>query len=359
MSEAEKPDDVCLVAFGARTPVGLNVLSAAAAVRAGIAGFGEHPYMADRFGKAMIVAMDPGIGEEIEGPDRLGSLLLAALTEVAAALEGKVPPNTPLPMILSLPPARPEADGGLAKLLTDRLLRDAPAAVKPASVGTFQVGHGGGLLALEDACRRLKSGACELCLVAGVDSWLADETLEALDEAEQLKSEKHPWGFIPGEAAGAFVVATRRAADRMKLDILGTVTATGVAREEHLIHTDTVCVGRGLTEAMRKALKPLESSGEKVDQTYCDFNGQPYRSHEFGYTVTRVNRQFVNSTDFEAPADCWGDVRAATGPLLLMLAAVAGRKGYSHGARILVWSSSDGGERAAALVRVPAVSQEA
>ena len=359
MSDPAKPDDVCLVAFGARTPLGLSVLPAAAAIRAGIAAFGEHPYMTDKFGKPMIVARDPGIGEEIEGPDRLWSLLYAALSEAAAALEGKIRPNTPIPMILALPPAPQGTDGGLAKFLTNLLVRDGPAPLKPASVGTFQAGHGGGLLALDDAVRRLRSGACELCLVAGVDSYMDPGTLEDLDESDQLKCEKRPWGFIPGEAAGVIVVSLRRAAEKMGLDVLGTVTGIGVAREESLIHTDKVCLGRGLTEAMKQALRPLESSGEKVDHTYCDFNGQPYRSHEFGYSVTRVTRQFVNSTDFSTPADCWGDVRAATGPLLLMLAAVAGRKGYARGPRILVWSSSDGGERAAALVRIPVVSQEA
>jgi len=357
MSEAPKPDDVCLVAFGARTPVGLSALPAAAAVRAGIAAFAEHPAMDDRFGKPMIVARDPDIGEEIKWPERLWSLLMSAITEVASSLQGKVPPTTTMPWILSLPPARSGGDT-LAKSIAERLTREAPAPVKPASVGTFQVGHGGGLLALEDASKRLRSGAVELCLVAGVDSWLDDDALEALDVAEQLKSEKNLWGFIPGEAAGAFVVATRRAAERLRLEIFGTVTGIGRAREENLIHTDTVCVGRGLSEAILQALQPLERGGEKVDQAYCDFNGQPYRSHEFGYAVPRVTRRFVDSTDFEAPADCWGDVRAATGPLLLMLAAVSGRKGYARGPRILVWTSSDGGERAAALVKVPVVSQE-
>jgi len=194
--------------------------------------------------------------------------------------------------------------------------------------------------------------------VAGVDSYLADDTLEELDATEQLKSARHPWGFIPGEAAGAFVAATRRSAEKLGLDIRGTVAGTGVGREECVIHSDRTCLGRGLTDALQKALRPLEGSGEKVHQTYCDFNGQPYRSHEFGYTVTRVARAFVDSSDFTAPADCWGDVGAATGPLLLMLAAVAGRKGYARGPRVLAWTSSDGGERAAALLRIDVRSRE-
>ena len=358
MSDPARPDDACLVAFGARTPVGSSALPTAAAVRAGISAFAQHPALADKHGKPMIVARDTTIARESTWPERLWSLLYSAVAEVASSLEKKIPPATPVPWILSLPPARSVADGVLAKQLADRFVREAPAPLKPASVGTFQVGHGGGILALDDAVRRLKSGACELCLVGGVDSYYDDDLLEELDDTDQLKSEKRPWGFIPGEGAGVLVVATRRAAEKMGLDIYGTVSGIGRAREENLIHTDTVCVGRGLTEAIQLALQPLEKSNEKIDQTYCDFNGQPYRADEFGYTATRVNKRIANSSDFEAPADCWGDVRAATAPLLLMLAAVSARKGYAKGPRVLVWTSSDGGDRAAAVVNLP-VTQEA
>ena len=56
-------------------------------------------------------------------------------------------------------------------------------------------------------------------------------------------------------------------------------------------------------------------------------------------------------TDFLAPADCWGDVGAAGLPLHLLLAASACRKGHAKGPLTLLWGSSDGGGRGAAVIR--------
>jgi hypothetical protein len=58
---AERKSTICIVGVGAVTAVGLTAPSAAAAVRAGIAGFGEHPFMIDRQGEPMIVAAVPNL----------------------------------------------------------------------------------------------------------------------------------------------------------------------------------------------------------------------------------------------------------------------------------------------------------
>ena len=78
--------------------------------------------------------------------------------------------------------------------------------------------------------------------------------------------------------------------------------------------------------------------------------GEPYRADEYGFAVTRTREHFVSPADFTAPADCWGDVGAASVPLSLGLALAAFAKGYSRGDTGLVWASSDTGERGAALV---------
>jgi 3-oxoacyl-[acyl-carrier-protein] synthase-1 len=79
-------------------------------------------------------------------------------------------------------------------------------------------------------------------------------------------------------------------------------------------------------------------------------NGEPYRADEYGFTVTRTRERFEAASEFVAPADCWGDVGAASGPLLAVLAVVAHAKRYARGGASLLWASSDSGERAAALL---------
>ena len=69
--EPESRYPVCIIGIGARTPVGLTAPAAAAAVRASISGIVDHPYMVDKAGEKMSVAMDPELPTELNGLDRL------------------------------------------------------------------------------------------------------------------------------------------------------------------------------------------------------------------------------------------------------------------------------------------------
>lgn len=88
-----------------------------------------------------------------------------------------------------------------------------------------------------------------------------------------------------------------------------------------------------------------------VDHSICDINGEPYRADEYGFAMMRSANKFDGQADFETPASCWGDVGAASGPLFLVLSALAHHKGYSPGSSTLLWTSSRGGLRSAALVQ--------
>ena len=354
---SDRPEDACILSCGARTSAGLDVPSTAAAVRAGIAAFAEHPFMIDRFGKPMIVARDAELPEDLSGPERLVALLLPVLKEALSSQGGSLRKDAKVPLLLALPPMRPGQHPALPAEICKAVAREFKDPFAFSEVVPFAVGHAGGLQALQEAVRRIGRQESDYVMVSGVDSYLNAETLEWLDEHEQLKSENHPWGFIPGEAAGAVLVTSRRLAKGSPGGVTGVLVRTGAAREESLIHTEAVCLGLGLTAAIRGALEPLTAASEKADHTWCDLNGQPYRSEEFGYSVTRVTRQFEDVTDFTAPADCIGDIGGATGPVLLMLALMAGRKGYATGSRQLLWTSSDSGERTAALLRLEAAEE--
>ena len=127
--------------------------------------------------------------------------------------------------------------------------------------------------------------------------------------------------------------------------------AVATAHERNQIKTKTVCVGHGLSQAVREVMKALPGEDWRIDHTICDLNGEPYRADEFGFMITRFSERFVKATDFLAPADCWGDVGAASGPLFVMLVAAAHSRGYAKGLHTLIWTSSEGGERAAGIMR--------
>jgi 3-oxoacyl-[acyl-carrier-protein] synthase-1 len=185
-----------------------------------------------------------------------------------------------------------------------------------------------------------------------VDSYLAPETLRWLETTDQLHGAgtlNNAWGFIPGEGAGAVLLVTENALNRLNLEPLGQVLSVGRGFEQNRIKTPTVCIGEGLTTAFRDALAALPQRA-KVTDVYCDMNGEPYRADEFGFAALRTKEFFESASDFVAPADCLGDVSAASASLALVLATLAAKKSYAKGSYAFLWASSETGERGAALL---------
>jgi len=231
-----------------------------------------------------------------------------------------------------------------------------PARGGRIRAGRFEIiadGHAAGLMAVDRAVQGIRSGQFSICLAGGIETYLLSKVLLRLEQRDQLHGGSNTWGFIPGEAAGFCLLASASAADRLGVEKLGEILATAHDQEKNVIGSQTVCLGEGLSKAVRRALDAIPDRGLKIDQIYCDMNGEPYRADEFGFTMQRVSRRLVSADQFFTPADCWGDVGAASGPLSLVLAIVAGRKGYSLGPMTLILTSSEGGARAVAVARVP------
>ena len=167
---------------------------------------------------------------------------------------------------------------------------------------------------------------------AGSDSYMEPETLEWLEANDQVHSagpENNPYGFVPGEAAGFVLLASTAPAGRYNLPAALELLTAATAKETKLIKTDAVCTGEGLT-ALFRALAG-EPPTVKADHLYCDMNGEPYRADEFGFATIRAGGLFRDPSVFTAPADCWGDVGAASGPLFLVLIDAATQKWYAPG----------------------------
>jgi 3-oxoacyl-[acyl-carrier-protein] synthase-1 len=292
----------------------------------------------------MVVAMAPYLPEDMLWVDRLTELALPAATEALAPLD---PFEVRVQAIIGVPPKRPGIPDKLEDIVRERLSEQLGSRL--TSVETIATGHAAGLIAIECAFGQIQSGKAEFALIGGIDSYLDVDTLEWLEEREQIHSNSNAWGFVPGEAAGFCLLASGSTATAYGLRPLVTVTATASAHEKNSIKAQTVCIGEGLSQAIRSVLDSLLVE-EKIDQTICDMNGETYRAEEYGFAVARTSERFVDATDFIAPADCWGDVGAASGPLFLSLATVASQKKYARGPRTLAWASSESGERSATIV---------
>jgi 3-oxoacyl-[acyl-carrier-protein] synthase I len=344
------PTSVHVLGLGGATAVGRTSWASAAAVRAGVTGFGEHPFMVDSVGERMRVAMAPWLEIACVEVDRFEALLLPAIDEALACLP-EPSGRLRIGLALALPAPRPGLPSDLAQQLEQRIL--VRHHHRFSAIVRFEVGHAAGLFAIEFALGKLQRQEIDACLVAGVDSWLAPETLEWLEGCDQLHGGgalNNAWGLVPGEAAGAVLLGSGAlAAPSGPTDLSVHVVATGRAFEPKAIKTPTICIGEGLTDALRAALSALPE-GERVTDVYCDMNGEAYRADEFGFAGLRVGDAFSSLSDFVAPADCWGDVGAAGGSLHIVLAVIAAQKGYAKGTVALAWASSEHGERAAVLL---------
>jgi 3-oxoacyl-[acyl-carrier-protein] synthase I len=348
------PERVGIVALGACTPVGRDAWSSAAAVRAGICGFAQHPYMIDTAGEPMRAAIAPWLDIDLGGADRLEALLFPAIDQALEPLHSFQGAPLNMAVALGLPSARPGLPEDLQAQMLGRI--NKRYARYFTSAATFAAGHAAGLIAVQAAVTKLAQGALDACLVAGVDSYIEPLTLEWLEANDQLHSAgplNNAWGFIPGEAGAALLLMRESVAQAAGLKPLAVVLGTGTSMEPKRIKTETVCIGEGLTQAFRTALAALPA-GAKVSDIYCDMNGEPYRADEFGFAALRTKESFDSASDFIAPADCWGDVSAAGGSLHLMLACASHRKGYAKGALAFAWASAEKGERAAVLLGYPA-----
>jgi 3-oxoacyl-[acyl-carrier-protein] synthase-1 len=319
-------------------------------VRAGVTALGEHPFLIDQAGRPMPGAVDAALDPHEGGPGRLVALAESALREACAPLTGAGTPRPRLPVFLGLPEVRPGFTDREAEAVRSGLARLGGLPVEIAEVRAFAHGHAAGWSALAEAAERMESGSCDACLVGGVDSYFDPETMEWLDANRQLVGTVARSGFVPGEGAGFCLLMTESCRDRLGLPPLAHVRAVALGQEAKLIKSTDVCIGEGLTAAVRNAVAGLRSPADRISEVLCDINGERYRADEWAFVSLRLSGYFDDPTAYLSPAECWGDVGAATGPLLVMLACQAAVRGYARGPRTMIWASSEGGRRGAAVL---------
>jgi 3-oxoacyl-[acyl-carrier-protein] synthase-1 len=342
---AAQGHEVCLCAISARSPLGLDAASSAAAVRAAISAIAMHDTFVDRLGKPVSLASDAVLPADLPLDARLWQLLESVLGQLTATAQL---PAGQVYAWVGLPEPRAGLPEAAYAHVEQRLL--AWNAPRWAGVRLLPNGHAAGLMALQGAAQQIASGAAQLCVAVATDSYHDASTLRWLDESGRLMSSSNRNGFPPGEAAAACLLASREAAQRFSLPVLATVTAAATAREPAPLGSDEVCTGLGLSAAVKAVAAGLASPSQLITATYCDLNGERHRNEEFAYTLLRTQLAFEDAHDYLCPADCWGDVGAASGLMYAALAAAAAQRGYAAGPHPVMWAGSDSGYRTAVLL---------
>ncbi|HEY6924502.1 MAG TPA: beta-ketoacyl synthase N-terminal-like domain-containing protein [Steroidobacteraceae bacterium] len=279
----------------------------------------------------------------------MSSMLLAAISEALANLPELR--HARMACLIGVPESRPGVPAELSQLLSAALTKNV--GIPHGAQQVLPYGHAASLVALQVAAQSVAAERMDVCIAAGVDSYHSPDTLEWLDSEGDLLSSANRNGFPPGEGAGACIIVSRAFAERHALPILAYIDAAGMGFEPNSIRSSQVCIGAGLTEALRNALTSLGPQ-QAISATYCDLNGQRYRSEEFSYALLRVQHAFADAHDYESPADCWGDLGAASGALFACLAIAAQLRGYAKGNHAILWTGSESGHRAAVVLRAVA-----
>jgi 3-oxoacyl-[acyl-carrier-protein] synthase-1 len=327
------------------TAVGFNYASSCAAIRAGVSGIREANLWDAESGE-YLTAGKVDLPHWWEGIGKLADLVAPAIHECLSNTGG-IPPRE-IPILLGIAghdrPCRLE---GLDKEILDEvefrleLPHNRHSKIIPR-------GNVSGVVGIQEAKLLMERTLAPACVVAGVDSFLQQNVVEAYIEERRILTPSNSNGFIPGEAGCAVLVEQAGARHRDELEILGI----GLAREEATIQSDKPTRGDGITHAVRQA---FQDSGLTIfDTAYrlADLNGEHYKFKEAIFAEGRfMNRRYPGFYDLWHPIECVGEIGAVNVPCILGVALHASQKRYAPGDTTLCHFGSDDGERAAFVLR--------
>jgi 3-oxoacyl-[acyl-carrier-protein] synthase-1 len=346
-----------LISLGAQAPIGLGPRSIAAAVRAKVNRFRESHWLRRKSdGTQRVMSLLLALSPSWTAYERMRHLgIEAAMQALAPLLQAEVwPAGTAVPMVFSVPPHRPGLAQGSGAKLAREIMSALPLPPDTRYCGIFDTGQEGGLAALAYATELVAHRKAEVCLVGGVESFHDAEVLDWLEALGRLKSDDTPNGFIPGEAAAFLLVCGERFLRRSGLPSLGQVTAPVRASEPNPWYLGQPALGEGLTEAVRGALVAGLPSGERAGVTWCDLNGENWRADEWGFAYLRTSEHHGEPLRIRHPAEALGDLGAATGCMLVLLAALDLAHPRTEAKSALVFAMSDTRpHRSACMVLMP------
>jgi 3-oxoacyl-[acyl-carrier-protein] synthase-1 len=309
-------------------------------VRSGLSRFRASPFLDRSFEplRLSLVPEDalPPLAEPLMS-ESLTSRHRRMLRLAAAAIEPTLEAS-PVPVFVGLhePELRnPPIDE------TDFLAALGAQLAKPvldlAKSHVFPNGRGAAYFALRAGLDALAAGAPTV-VVGAVDTYRDLALLASLEAEGRILGERVMDGFTPGEGA-AFLRLHAGSPLARPAAVFGGATTE---HEPGHRYGSAPHKGEGLANALAK-LAAEAMPRAFVRTMLCGMNGESYFAKEWGVARLRGSQLFAPDMTFDHPADCWGDAGAATGALLLALAAHDLANGLRR-APALTWASSDRGD---------------
>jgi 3-oxoacyl-[acyl-carrier-protein] synthase-1 len=322
---------------GLVTSVGLTSPAACAAIRAKLTN--PSPTLFIPAGAEPLMGHQIELDKPLRGVAKLAHMAALAIEECLADM-----PRTQwqkLPLLLCVAePGRPGRLHGLDDELHDALLEQLGARF---AEGSAIVAHGrvSVAVALAQARKLIHQQGHPQVLLVGVDSLLTWPTLSVYAAQDRLLTPQNSNGFMPGEAAGALLLAAPQGAGELRLN------GIGFAVEKAHLDSGEPLRGDGLTAAVKQAL--AEAGCDLFDIAYrvSDLSGEQYYFKEASLALNRILRKRREDFELWHPAECIGEAGAAAGVACLAVIHAAHAKGYAPGPRSLLHLANDSGARAA------------
>jgi 3-oxoacyl-[acyl-carrier-protein] synthase I len=268
---------------------------------------------------------------------RMLRLATPALQAVSKDIDG------PVPIVIGLPELQPSEAPWLVHVPA-YLQKMTGASIDRSRSAVVPHGRAAGLMALELALNMVRTEPAVTVIVGGVDTYLDLRLLGTLDREQRILGQRVMDGFIPGEGA-AFFVLSAGVASGPRVIVNG---AASTMDEGHRYGT-APAKGEGLALALTHLRERVGELSGPIGTTFAGFNGENFDAKLWGVAFTRHSDFFSPAMTIEHPADKYGDAGAATGAILLALAAKSLAGGIRQGPA-LVWAASDREARACAVV---------
>jgi 3-oxoacyl-[acyl-carrier-protein] synthase-1 len=347
---SDKPK-VYVAGVGMITPVGFDAASTTAAVRAGVSAYkaSEHynknynPMRMAVVPEDALPPLNPSIISNVgltSREQRMLRLVAPALEEVMQSVSLTIAP----PLLLAVPESLPESPISIKSKFLDYLVTQTGIQINKPFSRIMAKGRAGGIKVVEMAFKYFDTTGNDAVLIGGVDTYIDNNLLGRLDYQDRILAEEIMDGFVPGEAAGFMLLVSSRVIDKLPHRPLASLSYPGIAEEKGHLYSEEPYTGEGLALAFHRAIEQADS--KILHSIYASLNGESLGAKEYGVAYLRNKSAFAEDLSVVHPADCFGDIGAAFGPVLMGIAAL------NKNTDVMCYCSSDMEMRAAIHLNV-------
>jgi 3-oxoacyl-[acyl-carrier-protein] synthase-1 len=342
-----------LLGFGAVTAVGLTAAQTCAAIRAAITGFEDSGFFHHHPESIPLIAAQVPLGPPPEVDETFDRLVRLAAAAIRGCLDDSgVDPRQTALLLNWREPFREDSDLDGKDVALLAAIEETLEVRFHAASRVIREGKAGAFRGLQESSALLTAGVVSACVTGGVDSYLNADDVIRFESLYRIKREGVVRGFIPGEGAAFVAVAAPGRFSNPTARARGEILGVGLATEDPSVTvlSDGHPTGKGLQRALEATIRDGVIAESRIEFRVSDQNGENYHSIESTLALSRFYRTHREECQLWLPAASVGEIGAAVGPLLVMMASIAMEKGYAPGALAMCEASSDEGLRAGCLV---------